>query len=119
MRVAIQEAGLADQVEVLSLPKAYTRGGFYAVLDHVKALANGGPIHGIHGSDLGGMWVRGIYDESGWLYPYPVVRRDQVSATAIRNGATGLTTSTVQRMIEALRSPGESLMPCAQTTQPN
>ncbi len=119
MRAAIEEAGLADKVEVLSLPEAYTRGGFYAVLDHVKALANGGPIHGIHGSDLGGMWVRGIYDESGWLYPYPVVRRDKVSATAIRNGATGLTTITVQRMIEALRGPGEGLIPCTQPTQSN
>ncbi len=104
MRAAVQEAGLADKVEVLSMPEAYASGGFYAVLDHVKTLARGRPIHGIHGSDLGGMWVRGIYDESGWLYPCPVVRRDKVSATAIRNGATGLTTQTVQKMIEALRN---------------
>ncbi|WP_217699413.1 hypothetical protein [Pseudomonas fluorescens] len=103
MRVAVEEAGLTGKVEVLSLPEAYAGGGFYAVLKHIKGLAQGQPIHGIHGSDLGGMWVRGIYDESGWLYPYPVVRRDKVSATAIRNGAKGQTTQTVQSMIESLR----------------
>lgn len=103
MRIAIEEAGLHGKVEVLSLPEAYSDGGFYTVLKHVKNLARGKPIHGIHGSDLGGMWVRGIYDESGWLYPYPVVRRDKVSATAIRNGAKGQTTQTVQTMIESLR----------------
>lgn len=109
MRAAIEEAGLSPTVEVLSLPHDYARGGFYAVLAQVKVLAQGQPIHGIHGSDLGGMWVRGIYDESGWIYPYPVVRRDQVSATAIRNGATGLTTQTVQKMIEALRDGSPAL----------
>lgn len=103
MRVAVEEAGLQGQVEVLSLPEAYADGGFYAVLKHIKGLAQGKPIHGIHGSDLGGMWVRGIYDESGWLYPYSVVRSDKVSATAIRNGAKGQTTQTVQTMIESLR----------------
>jgi hypothetical protein len=55
------------------------------------------------------MWVRGIYDEAGWIYPYPVVRRDKVSATAIRNGATGLTTQTVQQMIEALGDGNSAL----------
>ena len=109
MRAAIDEAGLSTVVEVLSLPDAYASGGFYSVLKHVKTLAHGRPIHGIHGSDLGGMWVRGIYDESGWIYPYPVVRRDKVSATAIRNGATGLTTTTVQIMIEALRDTPPSI----------
>jgi hypothetical protein len=96
-------------VEVLSLPNEYASGGFYAVLAEIKALAQGQPIHGIHGSDLGGMWVRGIYDEAGWIYPYPVVRRDKVSATAIRNGATGLTTQTVQQMIEALGDGNSAL----------
>lgn len=106
MRAAVAEAGLADQVEVLSMPEAYAKGGFYAVMAEVKRLAGGRAIHGIHGSDLGGMWVRSIYDESGWIYPYPVVRRDNVSATAIRNGAMGQTTTTVQRMIEALKKHG-------------
>lgn len=112
MRAAVDEAGLSAKVEVLSLPDEYASGGFYSVLKHVKKLAHGRPIHGIHGSDLGGMWVRGIYDESGWIYPYPVVRRDKVSATAIRNGAKGLTTQTVQSMIEALRDSAPTTPPC-------
>lgn len=107
MRLAVIEAGLANVVEVLSLPGVYQQGGFYAVLAHVKRLAKGQPMHGIHGSDLGGMWVRSIYDESGWIYPYPVVRRDKVSATAIRSGVRGLTTHTVEKMIEALRQTPE------------
>ncbi|AOY02402.1 hypothetical protein BJP62_16595 [Jeongeupia sp. USM3] len=111
MRSAIAEAGLSDKVEVLSLPDEYARGGFYAVLNYVRKVYRGQPVHGIHGSDLGGMWVRSIYDESGWIYPYPVVRRDKVSATAIRNGATGLTTPTVQAMIESLRHARESELP--------
>lgn len=103
MQAAVADAGLSDLVEVLSLPQAYDKGGFYAVLSHVKKLNQGQPVHGIHGSDLGGMWVRGIYDESGWIYPYPVVRRDKVSATAIRNGAPGMTTRNVEQMMEKLR----------------
>lgn len=103
MRAAVAEAGLAGKVEVLSLPELYDRGGFYSILSHVKRLAPGKTLHGIHGSDLGGMWVRSIYDESGWIYPVPAIRRDKVSATAIRNGATGMTTQTVQRMMETLQ----------------
>ncbi|MEO6918186.1 MAG: hypothetical protein ABI171_03970 [Collimonas sp.] len=109
MRASVIEAGLDGQVEVLSMPDAYDQGGFYSVLAHVKRLAKGKPIHGIHGSDLGGMWVRGIFDESGWVYPVPVVRRDKVSATAIRNGATGLTTRTVQHMMENLQTAQKSM----------
>jgi nicotinic acid mononucleotide adenylyltransferase len=103
MRLAIAEAGLAKKVEVLSMPDEYQRSGFYAVLKQVKRRSHGRPIHGIHGSDLGGMWVRSIYDESGWIYPFPVVRRDKVSATAIRNGAKGMATETVERIIVHLR----------------
>lgn len=106
MRAAVVDAGLADCVEVLSWPEIYASNGFYGVLSAIKKLAEGRPIHGIHGSDLGGMWVRGIYDESGWIYPYPVVRRDKVSATAIRNGAVGMTTQSVQMMIETLSRRG-------------
>lgn len=117
MRAAVVEAGLAEKVEVLSLPEDYSQGGFYSILRHVKTLARGQPIHGIHGSDLGGMWVRGIYDESGWIYPYPVVRRDKVSATAIRNGAAGLTTKTVQSMMESLRETSASNAACARVSE--
>lgn len=105
MRMAVADAGLSDRVEVLSWPEIYAKDGFYGVLKVIKRLANGRPIHAIHGSDLGGMWVRGICDESGWIYPYPVIRRDKVSATAIRNGAIGMTTQSVQAAMERLRYP--------------
>jgi nicotinic acid mononucleotide adenylyltransferase len=110
MRAAIMDANLAEKVEVLSLPQLYEQGGFYAVLACIKKLHQGSAIHGIHGSDLGGMWVRGIYDESGWIYPYPVVRRDKVSATAIRNGATQLTTKRVQHLMTTLQNTSKSAL---------
>lgn len=103
MRVAVEEAGMSKVVEVISLPDVYQKDGFFGVLREIKKLAPNEPLHGIHGSDLGGMWVRGIYDESGWIYPLSVVRRDGVSATAIRNGAKGMTTKTVQEIIDSLR----------------
>lgn len=103
MQLAVEEAGLSAKVEVLSMPDAYAKSGFYSVLDEIKKRAGGLPIHGIHGSDLGGMWVRGIYDESGWIYPFAIVRRDKVSATAIRNGMRGMTTATVELILEQLR----------------
>ncbi len=102
--LAIAEAGLADKVEVLWLPDVYKECGFYGIIDHVKQLHPRTPIHGLHGSDLGGMWVRGIYDESGWIYPMPVRRRDGISATAIRLGATGMTASVVTRILIAFQS---------------
>lgn len=102
--LAIQESGLGEKVEVLSFPELYERDGFYGVLRKVKRLASGRPLHGIHGSDLGGMTVRNIYDESGWIYPLAVVRRDQVSATAIRNGVRGLTTELIETVLEHLKA---------------
>ncbi len=107
--LAIAEAGLTDKVEVLWLPAVYTEGGFYGIIDHVKQLHPKTAIHGLHGSDLGGMWVRGIYDESGWIYPMPVRRRDGVSATAIRHGATGMTASVVTRILMAFQSGATQL----------
>ncbi len=103
MQLAIEEAGLSAKIEVLSMPQEYATSGFYGVLDEVKKRAGGRSIHGIHGSDLGGMWVRGIYDESGWIYPFAVVRRDNVSATAIRNGMVGMATESVEHIIDQLR----------------
>lgn len=107
-RMAIEEAGLSEMVEVLELPDVYTARGFYGVLDEIKKLNPGVSLHGIHGSDLGGMWVRSIYDESGWIYPVSFRRIDSVSATAIRNGACGMTTPRVERELELLRAAGDS-----------
>jgi hypothetical protein len=88
-------------VEVLWLPDVYEQRGFYGVIDAVRRMHPGRPLHGLHGSDLGGMWVRGIYDESGWIYPFPVRRRDGISATAIRSGAKGMTASAVTEVLNA------------------
>jgi nicotinic acid mononucleotide adenylyltransferase len=111
MRLSVKEAGLAGKVVVLDMRDLYEIGGFYSVLSHIKKMNPNQPIHGIHGSDLGGMWVRSIYDESGWIYPVSFIRKDKVSATAIRNGEKGMTTSAVQQMIEALRQANDLAIP--------
>lgn len=103
LRVAIDDAGLAGRVEVLNLPEVYETSGFSGVLRYIKTRHKGKPIHGLHGSDAGGMWVRNIFDSGGWVYPYPVVRSGVVSATAIRAGAIGLTSATVERFLAAKR----------------
>jgi hypothetical protein len=43
-------------------------------------------------------------DECGWIYPMPFLRRDKVSATAIRAGASGMTTPAVTAALEGLRA---------------
>ncbi|MFC3638803.1 hypothetical protein ACFONL_15775 [Camelimonas fluminis] len=101
--IALAEAGLAGRVEVLWLPEVYRDHGFHGVIARIRKLHPGVPLHGLHGSDLGGMWVRSIYDECGWIYPMPVRRRNNVSATAIRNGAAGMTTPVVGEVIARLR----------------
>jgi hypothetical protein len=104
IELALIEAGLSDVAEVLWLPETYAQDGFYGVIDAVRKLYPNVPLHGMHGSDLGGMWVRSIYDESGWIYPVPVRRQNGVSATAIRNGADGMTSEAVGSLVGYLRS---------------
>lgn len=111
LRSAIRDAGLEERVEVLDLPEIYERSGFFGILRYVKARHKGQPIHGLHGSDAGGMWVRNIFDSSGWIYPFPVVRTGHVSATAIREGAVGLTSATVERFLAAKRSGHDFVFP--------
>lgn len=108
IELAIAEAGLSDRVEVLWLPDEYRENGFYGVVRAIRRLNPGVPLHGLHGSDLGGMWVRNIYDECGWIYPLAVRRRDGVSATAIRNGAAGMTTAAVTAVLSHLRAGSEA-----------
>jgi hypothetical protein len=104
IELSLEEAGLKDCVEVLWLPEVYEKSGFHGIISHIKKANPKRALHGLHGSDLGGMWMRGIYDESGWIYPYPVRRRDGISATAIRLGAAGMTAAPVARMLTAFRS---------------
>lgn len=103
LRAAIRDAGLEDRVEVLDLPDIYERSGFFGVLGYVRKRHVSQPIHGLHGSDPGGMWVRNIFDDSGWIYSCPVVRSGKISATAIRQGAVGLTSATVEEFLAARR----------------
>lgn len=104
IEVAIEEAGLTDRVEILFLPDVYARNGFHGVLRAVRKRYPSAPIHGIHGSDVGGMLVRAILDECGWIYPMPVLRRDGISATAIRDGAKGMTSGSVELALNSLRN---------------
>lgn len=104
LSAAIRDAGLENRVEVLNVPHIYDIGGFFGVVRYIKALHPGIPIHGLHGSDPGGMWVRNIFDDSGWIYPCRSIRSDNVSATAIRNGAVGLTSPTVEKFLAASRA---------------
>lgn len=100
--LAIEEAGLAGKVEAAFWPDTYAERGFQGVIARIKAAYPGKAIHGIHGSDWGGMTVRGIMDECGWIYPMPTLRRDAVSATAIRAGAQGMTSLAVAQALDRL-----------------
>ena len=104
IELALEEAGLQDRVEVMWLPNLYQSKGFHGVVTAIARRYPNDALHGIHGSDLGGIWVRNIYDESGWIYPMPFVRKDGVSATAIRNGASGMTARSVTDVLERLRA---------------
>lgn len=102
IRLAIEEAGLADKVEVAFWPEIYAERGFQGVIARIKEIYPGRAIHGIHGSDWGGMMVRAIMDECGWIHPMPTLRRDGVSATAIRAGARGMTSKAVAEALDRL-----------------
>lgn len=112
LQAAILDAGLQDKVEILDWPETYDHGGFFAVLEKVKStLAHGEPLHGMHGTDVGGIWVRNIFELSGGIYPSPVVRSDCISATAIREGAIGYTTPTIEAFLEATRAGKDFVFP--------
>lgn len=104
LKAAIADTQLEAWVEVLEVPQIYDAQGFSGVLAHVKRMHPKVPIHGLHGSDPGGMWVRALFDAAGGVHPFPAERRDGVSATAIRNGEAGMTTPTVTRFLEAMRN---------------
>ncbi|EAF5120002.1 substrate-binding protein [Listeria monocytogenes] len=101
LEAAVKDSNLEDKVEILYLPEIYKNSGFYGIISLLKKKHQGDKVYGLHGSDSGGMLVRNIYDES-FVIPHVIVRKDNVSATAIRNGAKGMTTSTVDKMKEIL-----------------
>ncbi|HKH29163.1 MAG TPA: hypothetical protein VKA61_12635, partial [Sphingomicrobium sp.] len=95
IELALHEAGLANRVEVAFYSEVYNTKGFQGVIGEIKRRYPGVRLHTLHGTDFGGMLVRQISDECGWIYPWRILRRDQVSATAIRRGAKGMTSSVV------------------------
>jgi hypothetical protein len=100
--LAVAEAGLGNRVEVVFFRETYNTKGFQGVIAEIKKANPGVRLHGLHGTDNGGMYVRQIYDECGWIYPWRVLRRDGVSATAIRKGAKGMTAGVVTDVLEQL-----------------
>ncbi len=103
LKAIVKEENLEDKIEVWNLSEAYQKDGFYAVVAAIKKKFPGVILHGMHGSDVGGMLVRAIYDESFGIFPYAVKRIDGVSATAIRRGAKGMTTQGVEEYLLDLK----------------
>lgn len=103
LRASIRDAGLDNRIEVLDEPEIYEADGFFGLIKEIKRRHPRTCFHGLHGSDPGGIWVRNIFDHSGWIYPCTTVRQDKISATAIRNGATGMTSATVEQFLQAAR----------------
>lgn len=56
------------------------------------------------------MMVRAIMDECGWIYPIPIKRRDGISATAVRAGATGMTPETISTALSQLQSGSQQIV---------
>lgn len=102
LQIMVREEGLENSVEIWNLNDIYSRNGFYGIVAEIKKRFPKQKIHGLHGSDVGGMLVRAIYDESIGVIPYPVRRVDNVSATAIRSGKSGMTTKGVEHFIKQL-----------------
>jgi hypothetical protein len=107
IELAIAEAGLTDKIEVAYYPEIYETKGFPGVIAEIKRRLRGQPLHVLHGTDIGGMTVRQICDECGWIYPWRVLRRDSVSATAIRRGVKGMTSGIVSSVLEQLAANRE------------
>jgi nicotinic acid mononucleotide adenylyltransferase len=99
IEIAVAEADLGDRVEVLFLRETYDRSGFPGVIAEIRKRHPSVRLHTLHGTDFGGMWVRFICDNCGWIYPWCILRRDNISATAIRAGATGMTSPAVTDML--------------------
>ena len=102
IELALAEAGLGNRVEVAFYPETYNSRGFQGVVGEIKKLNPGRRLHTIHGTDFGGMLIRNICDECGWIYPWCILRRDKISATAIRRGAKGMTPAVVTDVLDQI-----------------
>ena len=101
LKTAIEEAGLAKKVEILFEPQLYQDDGFYAIIKTIRQKHPHLRLHGLLGTDEGGMLLHDIYDETG-VKPYVVLRRDNISGTAIRKGAQGMTMPKVTEILNFL-----------------
>ena len=110
IELAIEDAGLSDRVEVAFMPEIYGRSGFQGVVKEIKRQYPGKVLHGIHGSDFGGMHARLIMDEAGWIYPVPFLRRDEVSASAIRAGALEMTAPPVASALRQISAGAQEIV---------
>ncbi|MCX7362667.1 MAG: hypothetical protein NTV97_12530 [Alphaproteobacteria bacterium] len=104
IELALDEAGLSSKVEVAFFREIYDREGFPGVIAEIRRRHPGVRLHGLHGSDIGGMAVRQIHDEAGGIYPWRILRRDEVSATSIRRGARGMTAGVVADVLAQISS---------------
>lgn len=107
IKAAILEAELEGSlptgiVEVVCYENIYDKLGFGGVLEQISKEHPDCRLHLAHGSDLGGMWIRSIADEKRTIWPLAVVRRDCISATAIRRGARGMATPDVEKILDQL-----------------
>jgi hypothetical protein len=102
IELAVAEAGLGDKVELAFYREIYDTKGFLGVIAEIQRRYPGVRLHCLHGTDWGGMQVRQMCDECGWIYPWRILRRDGVSATAIRKGAKGMTSAVVTDVLEQL-----------------
>jgi nicotinic acid mononucleotide adenylyltransferase len=102
IELAIAEEGLGGKVEVIFLRETYDTRGFQGVIAEIKKRHPGVRLHTLHGTDFGGMLVRVICDECGWIYPWRILRRDNISATAIRKGAKGMTPAVVTDVLDQI-----------------
>ena len=100
--LALEDTNLLEKVTVLNMQRVYDVSGYPGVIKKIRLLYPSYPIHGIHGSDVGGIWVRYLFNRFSFIYPYPVIRRDNISSTLIRTGKKGLTTKSVQNFLNSI-----------------
>jgi hypothetical protein len=102
IKESLNEYALAEKVQILDYDEIYDQKGFPGIIEKIHSSYQNIPLHGIHGSDVGGMWVRYIFDSFSFIYPYPIVRNDGISSTKIRDGIKNLTTNYVQAQIDKI-----------------
>ena len=75
-------------------------------------------LHGLLGTDEGGMLLHDIYDET-WIKPFVKLRLDNISGTAIRKGEKGMTTPKITEVLDLFSNlkEGQSDQLFGQTVQ--